>query len=504
MQLTIREGVYSSYLDPNLNTPSFLNYNSQSNTIGINIIQASKPVQLTAAYKTVDYLYEELVTYWGPQPGNPTYYMYWDFNLATGKVTHNFTPWSPFFQSNAPVNPQVDQHWFDTVNILMNVWDGAFWRPTCRVFAGFYNANANVPITEFALGSQAGITGGPYSAGYILFGMDQMGIRNADGTFLTTVTPILSNFGNFTSPIQLEALSTLAIASEPIPAFYAVTYISPNEIALASSTDPNLRPIGIVTQQANPGDAIPVVTYGKVFNDAWQWDFSLGKDLYCDETGGLYQGDPFTVEGFTAQNPVFKIGTITDTNAAEIFLDAYLLPITGPIGVAGSDGSNGSNGATGPTGPLGPSVTGPSVTGPAGAAGATGPGGSGPTGPTGSTLSQIPYDIAFCSFDTLDPSVSVGGFVSTRTMVLNSTLSTSLARCESAPSTGASQFNILVNGTSRGTVTFAQNSTVGTFYFNSSYTLQPGDVFKLVTDSSTFDITITGVYITIVAYYTPS
>ena len=78
----------------------------------------------------------------------------------------------------------------------MKVWDGTIWRNKIRVFAGSYVGGTN-NITEFPLGSQVDITyDGTEESwpdhGYILYGIDMKGIRNAaDASFITTATPLI-------------------------------------------------------------------------------------------------------------------------------------------------------------------------------------------------------------------------------------------------------------------------------------------------------------------------
>lgn len=329
MKFNFRQGVQSAPVVSG--HPSFLTYNPGNNTItisvGVNLVRAS------IAYGSVNYLIEERETAvdawgpmvwnssWGPAPVGPfTAYLYWDVNLASGALTRGFTHLVPAFGVTAPASPGKDQHWFDTTANIMKVWDGVRWVQRARVFAGTFTGGSNV-INENALGSQVGIvfTGSMDTwpdHGYILFGADQKGIRAADGTFVTTSQPIHTYHGSFSSPIRLELANSTALAGEPIPAFYAVSAVGNGQIRLASGSQVSARPIGIITVPANTGDAVDVVFKGIVYNDQWNWDYTLGCDLYCGSTGQLVQGP-------AGQQGSIRVGVIIDAHNVLIDVDLY-------------------------------------------------------------------------------------------------------------------------------------------------------------------------------------
>ena len=327
MKFKFRQGIQSAPVVSG--HPSFLTYNPGNNTITISV--GVSLVRASIAYGSVNYLIEERETSvdawgpmvwnssWGPAPVGPfTAYMYWDLNLASGALTRGFTHLIPAFGATEPVSPGKDQHWFDTAANIMKVWDGARWTPKGRVFAGTFTGGSNV-INENALGSQVGITfTGSMDTwpdhGYVLFGADQKGIRAADGTFITTAQPIHTYHGSFSSPIRLELANSTALAGEPIPAFYAVTAVGNGQIRLANSSQPSSRPIGIITVPANTGDPVDVVFKGIVYNDQWNWDYSLGCDLYCGPTGQLIQGP-------AGQTGSVRVGVILDAKSALIDVD---------------------------------------------------------------------------------------------------------------------------------------------------------------------------------------
>lgn len=384
MKLNFRQGIVSTST-----TSNFLSYNQTSSSV--DIVSTSNagneaPITITAAFLDDDYLYEqngELVSAWGPfswnsawgtEPGTVTWYLYWDINQFTGAVTRGYTHAPIIASTGAPTSPLIDQHWFDLATNQMMVWNGTQWSIVIRVFAGYFGSTSNI-VTPYPTGSQVGLgnLSVDIDAGYILYGANLQAIRTTLGRFLTTATNILTNpSGSFTSPVQLETLSTSLIAMESIPAFSAIYTDGNGNAGLASATDVTKTAIGIATTNANPGTAVSVVYYGAVYNSLWNWNVASGKNLYAGTAGALVQGAPGAAGT--------KIGSILNSNTIIISL-----------GVVGPQGATGP--ASTVTGPTGPSVTGPAgptgaastVTGPTGAIGATGASVTGPTGSTGPT-----------------------------------------------------------------------------------------------------------------------
>ena len=379
MKLNFRQGIVSARLT--LGVPDFLQYNVGFNTVSINISAAI--LLVTTAHKNKNYLIRESFSRanawgplawnpsWGTTVSNPTYYLYWDIDLASGAITYNYTPYPVINSTSAPSAPLIDQHWFDATHFLMNVWNGSSWVPRCRVFAGNISPS-NTSLVTYQIGSQVSISGQPVDAGFIMLSDDLKGIHVQDGTFLTTDTNLISTQGRYTSTLKVEGLSTQMIASEPIPAYYAVTVTSLGYIGLASNTT-SKRAIGIVDQDLITGDHIDVITRGVITNPSWNFDLSNGNVLYVGLNGLLVQG--FSAAESTSGQ---KIASILSSNSILLTVDAAF--DTGPTGATGPTGSSGINGSTGPTGAKG--STGPTgLSGPTGAKGATGP--SGATGPTG-------------------------------------------------------------------------------------------------------------------------
>jgi hypothetical protein len=388
MNLNFRQGIVST----SGSTVPFLVYDQSTDTIGINNrTQAASSVGsiiVSAAYQDADYLFEQSgaeTALWGPflwdsrwgvQPANPIYYLYWDINTANGSLTYGYTPFAPISQATSIANPTFGQHWFNPTTTTMQVWNGTVWQNVIRVLAGSF-AKTFRAVSQYPIGTQVGIEypgtlGKAVDAGYILYGIDMKAIKSSSGQFLTTATQFMSKYnGSFSSPVQIEALSTYMVASEPLPAYSAVAVSGFGTICLASSTDIYKRAIGIVTTATDPGGSTHIVYYGAVFNPQWNWDINNGSSLYCDEHGTLTQGYP-------AAN-TNKLGSVLDQHTILVNISFQgsvgpTGPAYGPTGPTGPTGLTGVQGDVGPTGSMGP-------TGIQGVTGPTGPSVTGPTGP---------------------------------------------------------------------------------------------------------------------------
>ena len=498
MRLNFRQGIIRALLVSG--QPSYLEYNVVDNAVNITIL--SERLMVTAAYKDSNYIHEhrETVIAWGPlewnsawgqQPALWKYYLYWDWNIATGQVSRGYTPWEPTHDGQQPLHPEIDQHWFDTSECVMKVWDGLVWEPVIRVFAGSYTSEGGVVIEHYPLGSQVGLSypgtmPAEVEAGWIIYGMDMKAIVGGDSKFFTSTTDANTYHGSFSSPVRMELLSSQAIADEPIPAFYCVSNTGDGRMVLASNGSYFLHPIGVVTQDLLPGESSMIITNGIIYNDQWDWDHELGKDLFCGPSGELVQGYPSMTNNL-------RIGWIIDRRA--ILVDISTIASDGAIGPTGPLGMTGPTGVAGPIGHEGP----PGYQGVDGV-----PGPTGPTGPIGQRLSEIPYDFIFTLFDIIIPNTPVGGGIVARNLMIPAGVADSLAGCEAPPSND-SIFDILVNGASVGTIFFASGAVGGIFDVADPIYLVPGDVLKIqARDVGEFDesATMMNVMVTIVAIYT--
>lgn len=285
MKVTFRQGIARYQTDVNAN-PTFL---QKSTTPGyVDLVVSPDPTIIIFAHKEGTYVYEEVKTVraaWGPISGPQTQYLYWDINLLTGELTRGMTAFSPIHSGVAPADPAVGQHWFDSLNTVMKVWETpGRWVEKIRVFAGYITSGSI--IKPYSLGTQVGLSG-EVEAGNILFDAYFKPLRQSDGTFLTSATTMaVPAMG--TRRISFESEVTALMATEYIAKNQLVKVLPGRKCALAQSIDPKSRVIGVAAEDMYLGETSVVVTFGLIRNELWNWpEAQVGKPLFAGPTGEL-------------------------------------------------------------------------------------------------------------------------------------------------------------------------------------------------------------------------
>jgi hypothetical protein len=371
MRVSYTQGVLRGQVD-GLSNKLFLQVNGSY----VSLYVSPDATVAVAASGTKNYIIDERATVsqaWGPFTPGPDYYLYWDINVATGTVTRGSTQLNPVYQTAQPVSPAVDQHWFDTNQLVMKVWSGAAWITKIRVFAGKYQGGTVIVYYPFA--SQAGLVAAA-DAGYIIYGADGNGIKSGT-SFLTSDQAGYVHLGSLSVPISVDAVAEMSIASEALPAFSLVRPTDASHMGLANYSTLKYA-VGMVLSDVSIGQAAQVATSGFIFNQQWNFvDADIGKTLWLSNNG------TFTTTQPGGLNPQ-QVGQIFQRQviALDIKIVSSMVGATGPKGATGPSGTSvtGPTGAGGATGP-----TGVSVQGPTGASGVTGPTGPSVTGPTGTT-----------------------------------------------------------------------------------------------------------------------
>ena len=324
MDLSFRHGIIRRQTDIT-NIPTFLQKSTLAGTY-IDLVVSPDPTIITIAFGNTNYTIEEthsVTEAWGPFANvMQNQWLYWDIDLLTGNLIRGFTLLNPLFQSSEPVNPQIDQHWFDTVNSVMKVWtvktpssnptDGK-WVQKARLFAAHYDSSAI--IVPFPLGTQAGLNV-PCKSGYIVKNHQGFPLRDSDGTFLTTETSLFaSNSPNPAYPIKFEAITLFGKAAEFISKFSLVSITSAG-MHLGSYTQLTRQITGIVFEDFYPGEVGVIMRSGIVTNEQWSFpSSSIGTPLFCGITGELTTTAPTT-------GVVQQIGIIADVD--KIYMDIKL------------------------------------------------------------------------------------------------------------------------------------------------------------------------------------
>lgn len=330
MILSFRQGI-ARYQTDILATPTFLQKSAGAGDF-IDLIVSPDPTIIVFAQRSSNYIVEETKTVlhaWGPFAGTVTVYLFWDVNLLTGVLTRGSTLFSPIYAGLAPSNPISDQHWFDTTDTVMRVWNGVKWVEKIRVFAAYLSSGSI--IKPYPLGSQAGING-DYEGGNIVLDSFNKPLRQSDGSFVTSVTSLLIA-NNSAKKVKFEAEVLAGMASEPIPKFSLVQMRAGRHIILARYTDYMSRIAGMVLEDLYTNEPGYITSEGLVRNEAWHFPESMvNRPIFCGANGEVTTAPP--------QSGVLQAaGFIYDTDSIymNIFapiilddLDAVIIPALVP------------------------------------------------------------------------------------------------------------------------------------------------------------------------------
>lgn len=289
MRLTFRQGI-ARYQTDIYATPTFL----QRSGDFVDLIVSPDPTIVVFAHKNATYVIEETKTVqkaWGPFTGQGTRYLYWDINMLDASVTRGYTLFPQVVSAKAPNNPSNDQHWFDSENHQMKVWNGSKWIDKVRVFAATFSSQAI--INPFPLGTQAGEKG-VFEGGNLVLDSYSKPLRQSDGTFVTSATE-LSIINASTKKVKFEAEIVSGMASENVPKFSFVQGQRGKQFRLARSDDWRTRIIGLATEDLYTSEIGNIETNGLVRNEQWDWPAeSVGRPVFCGPTGEVSLTPPTT------------------------------------------------------------------------------------------------------------------------------------------------------------------------------------------------------------------
>jgi hypothetical protein len=193
-----------------------------------------------------------------------------------------------------------DQHWFDTQNQVMYVFQatggpgGGRWIKKIRVFACLLS-NGAVPISVGAdgpalfSGTQAGLNF-PVDAGEILFDSEtgKPLIRRLTGSEIQFVTSEsnLTTPSVFASSLKFNSLTVAAETQEPFAGYMVAKFSDFGKIVHADINTAGNEPFGLVIEDVDTNAYVNVVTSGSVSNPNWNWP-TINQYVYCDNTGLL-------------------------------------------------------------------------------------------------------------------------------------------------------------------------------------------------------------------------
>lgn len=234
-----------------------------------------------------------------------------------------------------PVAPVSGQHFFDTTEKKMYIFELGNWREVIRAFAAKVNnitftpLGSGFPSTPFA-GTQVNILG-TVNAGRIIVDDDAEPIRRVNGEFFTTESDFFIN-GSPVNTIRLEANVLSATALTPIGAFQVVQLTDFGRIEIATYNDLQTTLIAMLMEALNTNETGTIITQGTITNPAWNFT-TPGAELWIDGLGAFTEDDPHVLDPGTypiGKPPIARV--ITPTT---IFFDQGLGG-KGDTGVPGS------------------------------------------------------------------------------------------------------------------------------------------------------------------------
>jgi hypothetical protein len=262
------------------------------------VIATPTMVSVAFADGTANYLHTERLSvtnaWTGPFAPGTDYWLYWDINIMTGQRTFGHTLHEPYEGASAPLSPQPDQHWFDTVSFKMKVWNATSgrWVSKIRVFAAklqsgsvLISTSVNTPDYE---GTQVGsVSAIPVAAGALVFDTNGDPVKRNNGTFFTTEDVVVASVASSTQ-VKLGATMIEAVAVANLPAYSIVQFVDFNQINLATTAFVEQGAYGIIEEAASTGQVVNVALQGVITNPAWDWTVAgVNAPLYVTNVGGL-------------------------------------------------------------------------------------------------------------------------------------------------------------------------------------------------------------------------
>lgn len=293
MRLKFRQGIIrtdNQYLQPNGN--------------GVDLIP-NQPLEVTIADRSVNYYHVEpkpVLNAWSIAPEDylTTNYLYIDIDIRTGIRTFGYSPYTPAYGSQRPVNPQVNQYWFNNIEMTSNYFNGQSYVKVNRVFVGTYNQNT---VQYLPIGSHVGSQSqtNTYLTGAILYDMGGKALSDSNKQFVTTEST-LNVSGAYNYSLRLDSSVHKVRAEDTFSASTVVKYTEFGEVEIAHASDLNNFMLAIAMEDASPGYVITVIHSGEVINEAWNYP-TVGEKIYLDNNGQLITRHDVPASSIALQQP---------------------------------------------------------------------------------------------------------------------------------------------------------------------------------------------------------
>jgi hypothetical protein len=341
MIINFRQGIVQQLVNSQ-NQPAFLTAGtSVSGSITVSLVASSaNPTIVDFTQGQSDYLFQEaanVTNAWVVPVTSPNNaWLYWDINQLTGIRTFGFTRFLPVEAATAPTQStkdgttytslQADQHWYDTVNFLMKVWNGNVWVVNIRCFAGYILGGVNSPPNMYPVGTQVGLTNTQTSAGFLLFDDNNNPVKKFQpfnlGEFITTATPLASQFSQIQN-YRLETAVRTAAASSTIAQFKAVCYTAADQIGPASCNNLLAPAVGVVVHPIYAGQVTDFIVGGYIVDPLGKFNtnytYVVGGYVFVDSNGFLAPA-PCPTTG-SAQ----RVGLVVDPNTIYISIQPQII-----------------------------------------------------------------------------------------------------------------------------------------------------------------------------------
>lgn len=322
MKLNFRHGLVRYHRDI-YGQPAYLFRNSPSGDI--TLLATITPFVISFSHGNAEYLFQEsldVVNAWNiTWVANQDYWLYIDLDVTTGERTFGQTSILPVTGNTAPVNPQIDQHWFDFTNNVMKLWNGIAWIEKIRVFVAKYD-NATTFVYNL-FGSTVGVNIA-YHSGFILFDDDNKPLKKFDkfnrGKFITTETALSSQLHR-SSSYKLESSIPVSRSRDNLLPGHVVCLTDASEVGICSAHAPEKPAIGLCMETVYSGEMVTYVTSGHATHVSWSWTNPPGTKVFVDEFGFLTTTVP-SISSFQ------EIGYIVDEKTIYVDIRPIVLLVT--------------------------------------------------------------------------------------------------------------------------------------------------------------------------------
>lgn len=163
-------------------------------------------------------------------PANSTCYLYVDKDIATGLLSYGYTTLPDQYLRAAPINPILNQHYFNTIEMKMYCYNGSAWDVKQRVFVGKVVAGINSSTaTAYPVGSRCPLQiSGIYATGAI----NETRAEDIASAAVVDLGALEGNFVSITGTTAINSFGTSNAGTRRLVKFTGVLTLTYNAISL--------------------------------------------------------------------------------------------------------------------------------------------------------------------------------------------------------------------------------------------------------------------------------